>query len=215
MEFINYKKLLFDEAESDNTDSNTDNQPDTNKPQNNDQKSGGKDGKSDNDDTRNEKKYSDADLDKIIENKFAKWQKQQAKAVDEAKKLANMTAQERVEHERDKLKAELDALKKANAVAEMEKTARGILQNDGVNIPDVIISSLVADDAEATSANVKAFSKAFKAAVQAEVKSQLSHKSPSTGATGKAMTKEEINKITDPVKRQEAIRNNMNLYRHQ
>ena len=211
MEFINYKKLFFDEAESDNTD----NQPDANKaPANNDQKPGGKDGKSDNDDTRNEKKYSDADLDKIIENKFAKWQKQQAKAVDEAKKLANMTAQERVEHERDKLKAELDALKKANAVSEMEKTARGILQNDGVNIPDVIISSLVADDAEATSNNVKAFSKAFKAAVQAEVKSQLSHKSPSTGATGKAMTKEEINKITDPVKRQEAIRNNLNLYRH-
>lgn len=214
MEFINYKKLFFDEAESDNNDSNADNQPDTNKAQNNDQKPGGKSDNDSKDSDRNEKKYSDADLDKIIENKFAKWQKQQAKAVDEAKKLANMTAQERVEHERDKLQAELDALKKANAVAEMEKTARGILQNDGVNIPDTIISYLVADDAEATSENVKAFSKAFKAAVQAEVKSQLSHKSPSTGATGKAMTKEEINKITDPVKRQEAIRNNMNLYRH-
>ena len=211
MEFINYKKLFFDESESDNTD----NQSDANKaPANNDQKPGGKSDNDSKDDARNEKKYSDADLDKIIENKFAKWQKQQAKAVDEAKKLANMTAQERVEHERDKLKAELDALKKANTIAEMEKTARGILQNDGVNIPDSIISYLVADDAEATSANVKAFSKAFKAAVQAEVKSQLSHKSPSTGATGKAMTKEEINKITDPVKRQEAIRNNLNLYRH-
>lgn len=211
MEFINYKKLFFDESESDNTD----NHPDVNKaPANNDQNPGGKSDNDGKDDARNEKKYSDADLDKIIENKFAKWQKQQAKAVDEAKKLANMTAQERVEHERDKLKAELDALKKANAVAEMEKTARGILQSDGVNIPDVIISSLVADDADATSENVKAFSKAFKAAVQAEVKSQLSHKSPSTGATGKAMTKEEINKITDPVKRQEAIRSNLNLYRH-
>ena len=211
MEFINYKKLFFDESESDNTD----NQSDANKaPANNDQKPGGKSDNDSKDDARNEKKYSDADLDKIIENKFAKWQKQQAKAVDEAKKLANMTAQERVEHERDKLKAELDALKKANTIAEMEKTARGILQNDGVNIPDSIISYLVADDAEATSANVKAFSKAFKAAVQAEVKSQLSHKSPSTGATGKAMTKEEINKITDPVKRQEAIRNNLSLYRH-
>lgn len=211
MEFINYKKLFFDESESDNTD----NQPDANKaPANNDQKPGGKSDNDGKDDARNEKKYSDADLDKIIESKFAKWQKQQAKAVDEAKKLANMTAQERVEHERDKLKAELDALKKANAVAEMEKTARGILQTDGVNIPDSIISYLVAEDAEATSNNVKAFSKAFKAAVQAEVKSQLSHKSPSTGATGKAMTKEEINKITDPVKRQEAIRSNLNLYRH-
>lgn len=206
MEFINYKKLFFDE--SDNS-GDADNQPDANKPQGgNEQKPDGKD------DARNEKKYSDADLDKIIENKFAKWQKQQAKAVDEAKKLANMTAQERVEHERDKLQAELDALKKANAISEMEKTARGILQTDGINIPDVIISYLVADDAEATSSNVKAFSKAFKAAVQAEVKSQLSHKTPTTGTTGKTMTKEEINKITDPVKRQEAIRSNLNLFRH-
>ena len=208
MEFINYNKLFFDESEADNS-GDADNQPDVNKPQGgNEQKPDGKD------DARNEKKYSDADLDKIIENKFAKWQKQQAKAVDEAKKLANMTAQERVEHERDKLQAELDALKKANAVAEMEKTARGILQTDGVNIPDVIISALVADDAETTSNNVKAFSKAFKAAVQAEVKSQLSHKTPATGTTGKTMTKEEINKITDPVKRQEAIRSNLNLFRH-
>ena len=59
MEFINYKKLFFDEAESDNNDSNNaDNQPDASKApaNNNDQKSD----KSDKDSDRNEKKYSDA-----------------------------------------------------------------------------------------------------------------------------------------------------------
>ena len=209
MELINYKNLFFDDSEGSDDTQSDNTQPDNTETEN---KGKGGDGDKKNAD-RNDKKYSDDDLNRIINDKFAKWQKQQEKAVDEAKKLANMTAQERVEHERDKLKAELDALKHANAIAEMEKTARGILQADGVNIPDVIISSLVSsDDAEATSENVKAFSKAFKAAVQAEVKAQLSHKSPTTGATGKTMTKDDINKITDPIKRQEAIRNNLALY---
>ena len=74
-----------------------------------------------------EKKYSDADLDKIINQKFAKWQKDQEKAVDEAKKLATMTEQEKAEHERDEIKKELEALKKANNMAEMGKQARKLL----------------------------------------------------------------------------------------
>ena len=124
-----------------------------------------------------------------------------------------MTATERAEHERDKLKAELEELKAANTRAEMEKTARSILQTDGVNIPDVIISHLVAADADTTSANVKAFSKAFKASVQAEVKNQLSHKSPAAGTPGGGLTKEAIMKEPDAIKRQQLIRDNISLFR--
>lgn len=162
-----------------------------------------------------EKKYSDADLDRIIEKKFAKWNKQKEAEVSEAAKLATMTEQEKIEHERDKLRSELEALKRANTIAEMEKTARGVLQESGVNVTDDIITCLVADDAETTSANVKSFAKAFKAAVQAEVKSQLAHKSPVSGSgTGKAVTREMIDKETDPFKRQQMIRDNMDLFRH-
>lgn len=162
-----------------------------------------------------EKKYSDADLDRIIEKKFAKWNKQKEAEVSEAAKLATMTEQEKIEHERDKLRSELEALKRANTIAEMEKTARGVLQESGVNVTDDIIACLVADDAETTSANVKSFAKAFKAAVQAEVKSQLAHKSPVSGSgTGKAVTREMIDKETDPFKRQQMIRDNMDLFRH-
>ena len=39
-----------------------------------------------------EKKYTDADLDEIINRKFAKWQKEQQKKSDEAAKLAEMNA---------------------------------------------------------------------------------------------------------------------------
>ena len=169
--------------------------------------------KSDKDSGKDDKKYSDADVDKLLEKKFAKWQKQKEAEINEAKKLADMTATERAEHERDKLKAELEELKAANTRAEMEKTARSILQTDGVNIPDVIISHLVAADADTTSANVKAFSKAFKAAVQAEVKNQLSHKSPAAGTPGGGLTKEAIMKEPDAIKRQQLIRDNISLFR--
>ena len=165
-----------------------------------------------NQDDRNTPKYSDADLDKIISRKLAKWSRQQAAAVDEATRLANMTAQERAEHERDALQKELDELKRANAVADMERTARGILQADGVTIPDEIVANLVGEDADATSTNVKAFSKAFKAAVQAEVKRQLSHKTPSAGAKTGALTKADILKEKDPIKRQKLIRENLELF---
>lgn len=165
-----------------------------------------------NQDDRNTPKYSDADLDKIISKKLAKWSRQQAAAVDEATRLANMTAQERAEHERDALQKELDELKRANAVADMERTARGILQADGVTIPDEIVANLVGEDADATSTNVKAFSKAFKTAVQEEVKRQLSHKTPAAGTKTGALTKADILKEKDPIKRQKLIRENLELF---
>lgn len=166
----------------------------------------------DDDDDRTTPKYSDDDLDRILSRRFKRWSKQQAAAVDEARKLANMTAQERAEHERDELQKELDELKRANAVAEMERTARNILQSDGVTIPDEIVSNLVGDDADATSANVKAFAKAFKAAVQDEVKRQLSHKTPAAGSDSGQITKADILKETDPIKRQKLIRDNLSLF---
>lgn len=162
---------------------------------------------------KDDKKYSDADVDRLLEKKFAKWQKQKEAEINEAKKLADMTATERAEHERDKLKAELEELKAANTRAEMEKTARSILQSDGVTVDDNIISHLVAADADTTSANVKAFAKAFKSAVQAEVKNQLSHKSPSAGTAGSVLTKDAIMKEPNALKRQQLIRDNMSLFK--
>ena len=46
-----------------------------------------------------EKKYSDDDVDKILNKKFAEWEKKKQKEVDEAKKLADMNAKEKAEYE--------------------------------------------------------------------------------------------------------------------
>lgn len=172
---------------------------------------GGKNGTTEPDD-KDAKKYSDAEVDEIINKKFAKWQKEQERKISEAEKLAGMNAQEKAEHERDTLQKELDALKHANSIAEMEKTARTMLHDDGVNVPDEVVSSLIADDADSTKTKVEAFSKAFKEAVQTAVKDALKGKAPATGKGGSTLTKADILKIANRAERQKAIAEHIDLF---
>lgn len=172
---------------------------------------GGKSGKED-EPGKDEKKYSDADLDRIISQKFAKWQKEHDKKVSEAAKLATMTEQEKAEHERDQFKKELEDLKKANNLAEMGKQARKMLSDDGINVPDALLDLIVSDDAETTKAAVQQFSKLFQSAVKSAVKNALKGGTPGTGSSG-TLTKEQIMKVKDRVERQRLIRENMALFK--
>lgn len=153
----------------------------------------GKDTKSGKD--TEEKKYSDKDLDEIIGKKFAKWQKDHEKkveaAAEEAKKLAEMNAQQKAEYERDKLQKELDEerqltaeFKRQAALADMTKTARKMLTDEGISAPDEILSRLVTTDAEETKAAVDGYSKAFKEAVENAVKDRLRGEIPKRGTGG-------------------------------
>lgn len=167
----------------------------------------------DKDNKGDEKKYSDEDLNAILDKKFKKWQQQKQKEIDEAAKLANMNAQEKAEHERDQLKAELDELKRANTRAEMESTARGILQESGVNIPDTLIKMIITDEADTTSDNVKAFIKSFNSAVTAAVKDKLSGKQPKAGTSGNSgVTKSDILKEKSDRKRQALMKQHPELF---
>lgn len=172
---------------------------------------GGNNGKAE-PDSKDTKRYSDAEVDEIINKKFAKWQKEQEKKISEAEKLAGMNATEKAEHERDTLQKELDGLKRANSIAEMEKTARTMLHDDGVNVPDEVVSSLIAEDADNTKAKVEAFSKAFKEAVQKAVKDALKGKAPATGKGGSTLTKADILKIANRAERQKAIAEHIDLF---
>ena len=137
-----------------------------------------------------EKKYSDKDLDDIIDKRFARWQKEQQKAVDEAKKLGEMNAQQKAEYERDQLQKELDALKKKDALAEMSKAARKMLSESNINVPDELLSMLVTTDAESTKAAVDGFAKLFKEAVESSVKERLRGEIPKRGTGGNTVVSE-------------------------
>lgn len=161
----------------------------------------------------NDKKYSDKDLDEIIGRKFAKWQKDQEKAVSEAKKLEKMNAEEKAKYERDKLQKELDSYKKKDAIAAMSKEARKMLSEQNITIDDNLLSLMVTDDAEATKKAIGDFAKAFSEAVENAVKERLKGNTPrkSSGST-KPMTKEEIMAIRDPELRQKKMIENKHLF---
>lgn len=158
-------------------------------------------------------KYTDADVDEILNKKFAKWQLQQEKAVSEAKKLAEMNATQKAEYQRDQLQKEVDELKKQAAISEMLKTSRKMLSDSGINVPDELLSVLVTADAEETKAAVDGFAKAFKDALDAEVKNRLKGEPPRKGIGGAApMTKEQIMAIKDPELRQKKMLENKELF---
>lgn len=162
---------------------------------------------------KDELKYSDNDVNKMLNQKFAEWQKKQEKAVGEAQKLATMNATQKAEYERDKLQKELDEYKKQASLAEMSKTARKMLADEGITINDELLSMLVTTDAADTKSAVDGFSKAFKEAVESAVKERLKGQTPRKGSGGTvAMTKEQIMAIKDPELRQKKMLENKTLF---
>lgn len=132
-----------------------------------------------------EKKYTDSDLDRVIGKKFAEWKKQEQKAVDEAKKYAEMNAEQKANFERDKAIEERDAaikerdeLKQAAALVEMSKQARKMLADEGINAPDELLAMLVTTSAEATKTNIDSFAKLFNEAKENAIKERLRGEPP-------------------------------------
>lgn len=161
---------------------------------------------------QNEKKYTDDEVDEIINKKFEKWTKQKEKEMNEAKKLADMTAQEKVEYERNQLKKELEELRNANTISEMSKTARGILKEKNIDISDELLSMLVTKEADTTKKNVESFAEMFDKAVEKAVNEKLKGNPPKKGPGNKTLTKEDILNIKDRTERQKKIAENMELF---
>ena len=166
-----------------------------------------------NDESKSEAKYTDEDLDKIISAKFDKWQKQKDKEVSEAQKLAEMTAQEKAEYERDKLQKELDELRTEKARTALAKEARSILASENINIDDSLVTMLIGTDAESTKEAISSFADLFKSEVEKQVKAILKGNTPKTTSMATSITKDDIEKVTDRAERQKLIAQNMNLYK--
>lgn len=147
-----------------------------------------------------------------VTNAQEKWKALTDDKLTEAEKLAKMTKEEKAEYKNRKLEKELEDLKRQNAVTEMAKTARKMLADEEINIPDELLGHLVSESAEDTKATVEAFSRMYKTAVQAAVKDALKGNPPKGGTGGKTMTKEQIMAISNPVERQRLIAENIALF---
>lgn len=165
-----------------------------------------------------EKKYSDEQVDEIIKEKKAKWQKQQdekIKELEEARKLEKMNEDEKLKYELDKYKRELEEYKQRENQSAMAKVAKNMLVEEGFNISDDLVNNLITDEAETTKENVKDFADMLKDLVEKEVNERLKGKSPEvkkTGVKSSQSQRSEIFGIRDAVKRREAMLNHPELF---
>ncbi|MBQ1994960.1 MAG: DUF4355 domain-containing protein [Clostridia bacterium] len=143
-----------------------------------------------------EKVFTHDDFNRLFNQKYAELEQKKQKEIDEAKKLAEMNAEEKAnykaqqEKERaDKVQKELDEYKRKDALNEMSKTARKMLADENINIPDELLSRLVTTDASETKTAVDSFAKLYKEAVENGVKERLRGDVP-TASTGSATISE-------------------------
>lgn len=148
-----------------------------------------------------------------VSNAQKKWQTMTDGKVSEAEKLAQMTSEEKAEYRAKKAEQELADLKRQIALGDMAKTARKMLSEENITVPDEIIMNLVCDDAENTKSAVESFAKVFKDAVQSAVKEALKGNPPKAGSGGAtAVTREQILAVKDRAERQRLIAENPQLF---
>lgn len=180
----------------------------------------GDDGSDDGDDDHSdepEKKYTDADIDKIVKERLARERKaaeKKARQQAEAEKLKNMTAAEKRDAEFEEMKARLATLEAEKNQASMLSTASDILKDAGIVVSSKLVGHLIAETADETKANVDEFVKLYNDAVNKGVKAAMkaSGSNPKKGGTS-TLTREEIMKVKNPAERQKLIKENMHLFR--
>lgn len=165
-----------------------------------------------------EKKYSDEQVDEIIKERKAKWQKQQdekIKEIEEARKLEKMNEDEKLKYKLKKYEEEIAEYRKKENQSAMAKVAKNMLVEEGFNISDDLVNNLITDEAESTKENVKDFAGMLKDLVEKEVNERLKGKSPEVKKTGVKSSqgqRSEILGIKDAVKRREAMLNHPELF---
>lgn len=159
-----------------------------------------------------EKKYTDEDVNRIIDRKFAEWEKKQSKAKSEAEKLAGMNAEQKEKYENEQLKKQVEELLRKDALGKMATVARGMLGEKNISVSDDLIEMLISDDAEKTKSSVDSFITAFQLAVEKAVKDALKGNPPKKTSEPTSITKEQIMEVKDPLERQKLISEHMDLF---
>lgn len=80
----------------------------------------------------------------------AAWEKELEAKKEEAKKLAKMNAEEKLQHELEQKEAEIAELKRGQVLSEMTKEASKMLTDANLPHDDDLLGLIVSDDADAT-----------------------------------------------------------------
>ena len=154
-------------------------------------------------------KMIQTEADKRVTAALAK----QKKAHEREMSLSGLDEQQRVLAERDQTIADLQEQNRTLTIAQNKAELIKTLAGRGlpVEFADVIE---VGEDVEKAQQKVNALDTAFKHAVEEAVKTRLAGRTqPGRGGAAATMTRAQIMAIKDPVERQTAIANNMNLFK--
>ena len=155
---------------------------------------------------KEEKTFTQAELDKILNKKFAQWQKKTEEAKIEAERKAKLTEAEKLAEERK----EFEAMRKQFEYEKRVNSTSKVLASN--NLPVEFADFLIADTEEATTQRVDLFKNAFNEAVEKLVNERLKGSVPKVGtSTKKEITKEQFKKM-DLAQRQKLFMENKELY---
>lgn len=148
-----------------------------------------------------EKKFSQADVDRIVADRL---KRQAGQAQKLAEKQAQKTADERIAD----LEARIEAMTAEKEAAQMQVTVRSMLTAAKVEgVPDEVVGMLSAGTADEVEERVNALTKWITERDKQQAKGFFSGtKKPEAGGKSDGMTMEEIQKIADPLERQKLIR---------
>lgn len=148
------------------------------------------------------KKYTDADVDAIIDKKFAELSaklekkysdqlKHEKDKLTEAQKLEKMNEQEKAKYNADKLQARIDELEREKSLSEQMAVARKTLKEADINVSDELLSLIVSPDAETTKKAVDSFKDTWTASLNSAVQDALKRNPPKSEPTNKGQVKSE------------------------
>lgn len=130
---------------------------------------------------KDEKKYTDAEVDEIISKKYAKWQAKQEKEQNEAKKLAKMNADEKKDYQLKKREQELADREQAIARKELTAEAKSMLSER--DLPVELVAVVDLSSADSVTESINTIQKAWSEAVQKGVSERLKGGAPMKSAT--------------------------------
>ena len=154
-------------------------------------------------DVKNEKTFTQEELDKILNKKFAQWQKKTEEAKLEAERRAKLTEAEKLAEERK----EFEAMKKQFIYEQRVNETSKVLASN--NLPIEFADFLISDSDEATTQRVDLFKNAFNQAVEKLVNERLKGNTPRTSTVQNVqfsandirnMSADEINKNWEKIK---------------
>lgn len=167
---------------------------------------------------KSERTFTRAEFGKAVAAEIAKaratWESEQAEALELAKsegeRLAKLTKDERAKEEETKRLQAIEERERAIAEREMKMATMALLVEEG--LPQEFLSHVLAPTAEEVKAKISDLRNVFDKEVEKRVNERLVQSTPRRGAIN-GLTKEDIMAIENDDERQQAIAENIQLFR--